>query len=104
MAEVCLQRWDARDGPVTERRMMLLLEYEGYEVASYTYREGTVFPEHRHAQAKCDGVLEGKLRITVGDSVFELGPGDRLYLPADTPHSAEVVGAKTVFSLDGTLW
>jgi quercetin dioxygenase-like cupin family protein len=104
MGEVCLQRWDARDGPVTERRMMLMLEYEGYEVALYTYREGTVFAEHQHAQAKCDAVLSGTLRISVGDRVFELGPGDRLYVPAGTLHSAEVVGSQTVVSLDGTLW
>jgi quercetin dioxygenase-like cupin family protein len=104
MAEVCLQRWDPRDGPVTERRMMLLLEYEGYEVALYTYRGGTVFPEHQHAQAKCDGVLSGTLRVSVGDAVFDLGPGDRLYVPAGTRHAAEVVGNKTVVSLDGTMW
>jgi quercetin dioxygenase-like cupin family protein len=84
--------------------MMILLEQEGYELAAYTYREGTVFPEHEHRQDKCDAVLEGTLRITVGDAAFELGPGDRLYLPAQTRHSAEVVGGKTVFSLDGTRW
>ena len=86
--------------------MMGLLEREGYEVASFAYRAGTVFPPHQHAQDKCDGVVEGVLRVTVVDQgvAFDLGPGDRLYLPAGTRHSAEVVGAKTVVSLDGTRW
>jgi quercetin dioxygenase-like cupin family protein len=83
---------------------MAFLEHEGYEVAVYAYREGTVFPPHEHPQDKCDAVIEGALRVTVGDATFDLGPGDRLYLPGGARHSAEVVGSGTVLSLDGTRW
>jgi quercetin dioxygenase-like cupin family protein len=96
--------WEEEDGPLTEKRLMGVLEREGYEVAVYAYREGTVFPEHEHAQEKCDAVVEGFLRIAVGETVYDLKPGDRLYLPAGTRHSAEVIGRRTVVSLDGTLW
>ena len=101
---VRLEPWNAADGPLNEKRMMRLLAFEGYDVLVFTYRPGTIFTEHQHAQDKCDGVLAGTLRISVGDSVFDLGPGDRLYVPAGTRHAAEVVGEKTVVSLDGTLW
>lgn len=84
--------------------MMGLLEREGYEVSVYAYREGTVFPVHEHAQDKCDAVLEGMLRIVVDGVAYDLAAGDRLYLPAGTRHSAEVVGSGTVLSLDGTRW
>ena len=84
--------------------MMRALELEGYDVLVYTYRPGTVFPEHEHARPKCDAVVEGTLRITAGGEAFDLGPGDRLYVPAGTRHTAEVVGTVTVVSLDGTLW
>jgi len=104
MGEVRLERWSAADGPLSEKRMMRLLELEGYDVIVYTYRPGTVFPEHEHARDKCDGVLSGILKITVGETPFEPGPGDRLYLPAGTRHAAEVRGNETVVSLDGTLW
>jgi quercetin dioxygenase-like cupin family protein len=104
MPDVRLERWSGEDGPLSEKRMMRLLEMEGYDVLVYTYRPGTVFPAHQHAQNKCDGVLSGTLRITVGEAAFDLGPGDRLYVPAGTSHSAAVVGEKTVVSLDGTLW
>jgi quercetin dioxygenase-like cupin family protein len=104
MGGVRLERWDAADGPVSEKRMMSILEQEGYEIAVYTYREGTVFPEHEHAQEKCDGVIEGTLRITASGEAYDLKPGDRLYLPAGTRHTAEVVGKKTVVSLDATKW
>lgn len=104
VAEVRLEHWQPGDGPLTEKRMMGVMEREGHEVAVYAYREGTVFPEHAHAQDKCDGVVEGHLRIIAGETSYDLAPGDRLYLPAGTLHSAQVVGRKTVLSLDGTKW
>ncbi len=99
-----LERWSNSDGSLSEKRMMRALELEGYDVLVYTYRPGTVFPEHEHARPKCDAVLEGVLRITIGEKAWDLGPGDRLYLPAGTRHAAQVVGSETVVSLDGTLW
>lgn len=104
MPDVRLERWNSADGPMTEKRLMGLMEREGYEVASYAYREGTEFPPHEHSHDKCDAVIEGVLRVTVGESSYDLNPGDRLYLPAGTRHSARVVGTKTVVSLDGTRW
>lgn len=104
MNGVRLEPWTREDGPLTEKRLMAVLEREGYEVAVFAYRPGTLFPEHEHAQEKCDAVLEGVLRIRVSDAAYDLKAGDRLYLPAGTRHAAEVVGRETVVSLDGTKW
>jgi quercetin dioxygenase-like cupin family protein len=104
MPDVRLEHWDPSDGPVSEKRLMGSMEREGYEVAVYAYRQGTIFPPHEHAQDKCDAVLEGILRVTVDGVAYDLAPGDRLYLPAGTRHAAEVLGTKTVVSLDGTRW
>jgi len=104
VTDVRQERLEPRDGPLSEKRLMRAMELEGYDVLVYTYRAGTVFPPHAHGQAKCDAVLEGTLRVTVGEETFDLKPGDRIYLPAGTRHAAEVVGEKTVVSLDGTLW
>lgn len=101
---VRVEKWRRGDGALTERRMMRAMESDGFEVLVYTYRAGTAFPEHEHAQEKCDGVLEGVLRVTAGGEVFDLTAGDRIYLPPGTRHAAEVVGEKTVLSLDGTRW
>ena len=84
--------------------MIRVMESEGYEISSYTYRPGTVFSPHEHGEDKCDAVIEGTLRLTVDGAAYDLGPGDRLYLPAGTRHAAEVVGKATVLSLDGTRW
>jgi quercetin dioxygenase-like cupin family protein len=99
-----VEKWQRGDGPLSERRMMRAMEMDGYDVLVFTYRAGAVFPPHEHAQAKCDGVLEGTLRVTVADAAFDLSAGDRIYLPRGTRHAAEVVGEKTVVSLDGTRW
>jgi quercetin dioxygenase-like cupin family protein len=100
-----VERWDSRDGEVNERRLMHILEHEGFEVAVYVYPPGTVFEWHEHAQQKCDAVIRGKLRIEIhGGGVFDLGPGDRLYLAASTRHRAEVLGREAVHSLDATMW
>ena len=104
MSSVRVEGWSRADGPLSEKRMMRLLELEGYEVLVYTYRAGTVFPEHEHERDKCDGVLAGVLRVVVGEESYELAAGERMYLPAGTRHRAEVVGDETVVSLDGTLW
>ncbi len=104
MTGVRLEHWDAEDGPPTEKRLLGALEREGFEVAVYAYREGTVFAEHAHAQDKCDAVVEGILRVTVEATAYDLKSGDRLYLPAGTRHAAQVVGRKTVVALDGTRW
>jgi quercetin dioxygenase-like cupin family protein len=99
-----IETWTEEDGPMTEKRVMGLLEREGYEVVVYAYREGTVFEEHAHAQDKCDAIIEGFFRIRADEEVFELKPGDRLYIPAGTRHSAEVIGRRTVVSLDATRY
>lgn len=37
-------------------------------------------------------VLEGRIRITQGDSVVDAGPGDYVLLDGTLPHVAETVG------------
>jgi len=50
MSDLRLERWASSDGPLTEKRMMGLMDSEGYEVASYAYRPGTEFAPHEHTQ------------------------------------------------------
>lgn len=98
-----LERWDAvREGPPTEQALRARLEARGYHVSRYTYPPGTLFPEHTHGVDKVDVVLSGRFRMTVDGEEVVLGPGDAVYLPSGTPHTAEVVGTEPVTSLDAT--
>jgi quercetin dioxygenase-like cupin family protein len=88
---------------MSERRLRRAMEHEGFEVVVYAYRSGTTFDWHVHGEEKCDAVVEGAFRIEIeGGETFDLGPGDRLYVPAGARHRAEVTGRETVISLDGT--
>jgi transcriptional regulator with XRE-family HTH domain len=47
---------------------------------------------HAHSAEEHHLVLEGRWRLTQGDHVSELGPGDFLVWDASVPHDAEVLG------------
>jgi quercetin dioxygenase-like cupin family protein len=56
--------------------------------------KGCIVPKHSHENEQITWVLEGRMRLTLGeeeDQVVELGPGDVLHIPARVPHSAEAL-------------
>ncbi|MBQ7725881.1 MAG: AMP-binding protein [Clostridia bacterium] len=48
--------------------------------------QGKPIPVTSHAGQECDIVLEGKLKIQIGDHYEILGPGDSVYYDSSTPH------------------
>jgi mannose-6-phosphate isomerase-like protein (cupin superfamily) len=97
-----IERWKpAQDGPLSEQTLRRKLEAMGYRITRYIYSPGTYFPMHTHEVDKMDAVVEGHLRITMGEEEVLLGAGDAVYVPQHTEHSAEVVGDVAVVSLDG---
>ena len=80
--------------------MRAKLENLGYRVSRYVYPPGTVFPAHRHAVDKIDGVLSGRFRMQMHGKSLVLEAGDLLVVPRGVEHSAEVVGDQPVVSLD----
>jgi mannose-6-phosphate isomerase-like protein (cupin superfamily) len=98
-----VEKWDARkDGPLSEKSLRRKLEARGYQVSRYVYPPGTLFPDHRHAIDKIDGVVSGRFRMTMKGRSVVLEAGDCLAVPRGTVHSAEVVGEEPVVSLDAT--
>lgn len=96
-----VEHWNPRiEGELTEASLRRKLAGRGYNVSRYVYPPGTRFPEHSHDEDKIDGVLAGRFRLTMGEASVVLEPGDCLYVPRGTVHSAEVVGDKDVISLD----
>ena len=47
---------------------------------------------HYHHGEECVLVLEGRIRISCGDHVFVLGPGDSFHYDGRVPHAIENVG------------
>ena len=52
-----------------------------------TYAPGTVVPRHAHPEAEqAMWIVEGSMRMTVGDETRELGPGDVVVVNRGTEH------------------
>jgi len=45
--------------------------------------------------------VEGYLRVTAGAEAVDLGPGDRLDLPPNLPHTIEVLGLAQAIYVSG---
>ncbi|ESQ17041.1 MAG: hypothetical protein N838_24585 [Thiohalocapsa sp. PB-PSB1] len=96
-----IEHWHSeRDGLLCEAAMRRKLEHRGYAVSRYDYAPGTFFPEHDHAVDKIDGLLSGRLRITMSGQEAVLEPGDMILVPKHVTHTTEVVGEETAVSLD----
>jgi quercetin dioxygenase-like cupin family protein len=85
------------DVPVSEVEAEARLHQEGY--ASFRWHDvpGATYPRHRHAEDECLWILSGVLEIELTDppaQKIKLHPGDRIYLPARTPHRAAAAGGE----------
>jgi mannose-6-phosphate isomerase-like protein (cupin superfamily) len=98
-----VERWKQ---PYPPNPAMLRLELvgEGYDVFQWADRPNTGYGSHKHPQAQSHWVISGNLEIVVERvGRFVLGPGDRDFMPADTYHTARVLGIEPVVYLVGEL-
>jgi quercetin dioxygenase-like cupin family protein len=93
--------WDPKLGPLQLSTLRRTLEQEGMVTAWWSDMPGTHIATHAHEFPETRWVLSGFLRVTVRGETLQLGPGDRLDLPAKTPHAAEVVGLAPVIYVTG---
>jgi len=70
--------------------------------ANVELARGCVVPKHAHVHEQITYVLEGWLRLTVGDDgaeTYDLRPGDVIHLPSNVPHGAEALDETRVIDL-----
>jgi quercetin dioxygenase-like cupin family protein len=70
---------------ITGERMML---------AQVFLKKGCIVPEHRHENEQLTYILDGALRLWVGEKledVYDLHAGEVLYIPSNVPHKAEAL-------------
>ncbi|MBN2530706.1 MAG: cupin domain-containing protein [Deltaproteobacteria bacterium] len=59
----------------------------------FTLAPGTVIASHHHDTIEHEQVmLEGTMKLTVGDEIHVVKPGNVMYLPKGLPHSYENIG------------
>lgn len=88
--------------PPQAAMMRLLLNNDGYEVNHWSDRPGMICAPHFHDEDQSHWVISGRLELTIERvGTFELGPGDRDFMPAKTRHSTRVIGDEPVSYLIG---
>ncbi len=52
---------------------------------------GAVLPKHAHIHEQTGYLIEGEIRLTIGQETFEVKKGDSWCIPGNTQHSAEII-------------
>lgn len=55
---------------------------------------------HSHPFEQVLLILQGRMRLTVGDEIHEIGPGGMMRIPPDVMHCGEPIGDEQVINLD----
>jgi len=96
-SEVALRPVEA--GTATETQVLLGPDDGAphFAMRRFVMGEGGGMPRHTNRVEHEQYVLAGRARVTIGDAVHEVAGGDVLYIPAEVPHSYEVVEAPFEF-------
>jgi quercetin dioxygenase-like cupin family protein len=86
---------------IDRESLIAQLRSEGLDVTEWSDEPHATYPAHTHAAREVRIILEGAMRIMVGDRDHELAPGDRIDLAPNEPHSA-VIGPAGCTYLAGT--
>ena len=68
------------------------------ELARITFEPGGGAVLHSHPEEQIVYLLEGRARVTLGDEVYEVGPGQASYHPPNVPHAFEAIDGMTALS------
>ena len=72
------------------------MEREGRSCEVVTDAPGTRYGMHKHAFDDFVVIVSGKMKLGTDTQTWLLEPGDRIDIPANAAHWAEVVGKKPV--------
>ncbi len=75
-----------------------LITGEHIEVGVLRYKAGEGAKTHAHPHEQIIVVLSGRIRMTVGDEVAEIGEGQAVHIPPNLPHAADVLEDAEVVS------
>lgn len=70
---------------------------DSYELFEIDAPEGPGVPPHRHPWAEAYYVLEGHLRVQVGQQRYDLEPGSSITVPPNAIHTTASVGGSCRF-------
>jgi quercetin dioxygenase-like cupin family protein len=82
-------RWE-KQTVLTQEEAEARLHQEGYQSFCWYDVPGAQYPKHKHNYDECLWILRGEMHFMSQDEAYTLKSGDRIYLPAQTPHTVKV--------------
>ena len=70
------------------------------EVNWVKFKAGSTYPLHSHPYEQTSIMISGRMRLTVGDEVREVGAGDMWFAPSDVPHGGEILPDEPVVFIE----
>tara|TARA_B100001123_G_C14563917_1_gene731440 strand:+ start:47 stop:415 length:369 start_codon:yes stop_codon:yes gene_type:complete len=64
------------------------------------FEPGGTYRLHSHSHEQMSVMISGRMRLTVGDEVRDIGPGDMWYAPVNVKHGGEILGDEPVVFID----
>ena len=78
------------------------MESEGFSVFEWSDLPGRTYGPHKHGENQSHWIVSGILELTIENyGKVTLRTGDRDFMPANTMHSAQVIGDEPVIYLIG---
>ena len=94
-----LHRWDEIAlEKITEMMSQKIVAGEREMLAQTYLKRGALVPMHSHASEQMTYILQGALRVTVGEEEIIVREGEVLHIPSGMPHQAEAL--EDTFELD----
>jgi quercetin dioxygenase-like cupin family protein len=60
-------------------------------LTEFRLEQGSQLPSHAHPQEQTGYLIAGRIRLFVGDEVYEVEPGDSWCVPGNVEHRAEIL-------------
>jgi quercetin dioxygenase-like cupin family protein len=87
--------WKKTKRPTLEE-LKAMLERQGLECELFSDAPGTKYGRHRHPFDDFVVIVSGKMKIGSDEHEWTMKSGDRLDIPVNTMHWAEVLGKEEV--------
>ena len=60
-------------------------------LSEFRMEQGSQLPSHTHSQEQTGYLIKGRIRLFVGEDIFEVAPGDSWNVPGNVAHRAEIL-------------
>ena len=87
---------------ISDRKLhgAILATGESCQLLWAKFEPGGTYELHSHPHEQMSVIVSGRMRLTVGDEVRDIGPGDMWYAPANVKHGGEILGNEPVVFID----